>query len=217
MHYAELWERFVRAGSVEATPRPTRGRHFKAKVVAIVNDPALFRRLDRIRQAVAGFPGAVAVPDHFLHVPILTLGPVAPRRARPGEWSARGLAGLAERGRALLADRPPFTIEVANVNATASEVFAELHPPEQIVWLHERLRALGPVDCDRPFVPRLPLAHFTRLGNGTHLAHTLEWFRNRPIGRVRVAQLTVIVVHARRLHPARHRLAELPLGSAPGR
>ena len=60
-------------------------------------------------------------------------------------------------------------------------------------------------------MPRLPLAHFTRPGNGTHLAHTLEWFRNRPIGRVRIAQLTVIVAHARRLHPARHRLAELPL------
>src|SRR5438105_1342643 len=195
MHYTEMWERFVREGRAEPTPRPTRGRHFKAEVVAIVNDPALFRRLDRIRQAVAGFPGAVAVPDHFLHLPILTLGPVAPRRARPGEWSAGGLAGLAERGRALLADRPPFSIDIASVNATASEVFAELQPPEPIVALHERLCALGAVERERPFVPRLPLAHFTRPGNGTHLAHTLEWFRNRPIGRVRIAQLTVIVAH----------------------
>jgi hypothetical protein len=212
MHYSEMWEKFVRGGRVEPTPRPTRGRHFKAQVVAIVNDPALFRRLDRIRQAGAGFPGAVAVPDHFLHVPILTLGPVAPRRARPGEWSAGGLTSLAERGRELLAGRPPVLIDIASVNATATEVFAELHPPEQIATLHERLCALGAVECEPPFVPRLPLAHFTRPGNGIHLAHTLEWFRNRPIGRVRIAQLTVIVVHARRLHPARHRLAELPLG-----
>ena len=213
MHYAELWERFVRAGRVEPTPRPTRGRHFKAEIVAIVNDPALFRRLDRIRQAVAGFPGAVPVPDHFLHLPIATLGPVAPRGTRPGEWSAAGLAGLAERGRALLADRPPFLIDIASVNASATEVFAELHRPEQIAALHDRLTSLGAVACDQPFVPRLPLCHFTRTGNGTHLAHTLEWFRNRPIGRIRIGQLSVIVVHARRLHPARHRLAELPLGA----
>src|SRR5438105_15200749 len=123
MHYTEMWERFVREGRAEPTPRPTRGRHFKAEVVAIVNDPALFRRLDRIRQAVAGFPGAVPVPDHFLHVPILTLGPVAPRGARAGEWSARELDGLAERGRALLGGLAPFAIEIASVNATSSEVF----------------------------------------------------------------------------------------------
>jgi len=211
MHYAELWERFVADGRVEPTPRPTRGRHFKAEVVAIVNDPALFRRLDRIRQAVAGFPGAVPVPDHFLHLPILTLGPVAPRRPRPGEWSAADLTGLSERAGTLLADRPRLAIDIASVNATATEVFAELRPPEQLSSLRERLCALGGVECERPFVPRLPLSHFTRTGNGTHLAHTLEWFRNRPIGRITVAQLTVIVVHARRLHPARHRLAELPL------
>ena len=217
MHYADLWECFVLAGRVEPTRRPTRGRHFKAEVVAIVNDPALFRRLDRIRQAVAGFPGAVPVPDHFLHVPILTLGPVAPRAAGPGEWSARDLSGVAERGRALLTDLPPFPIDIASVNATASEVFAELHPPEQVAALRARLRPLGSIECDRPFVPRLPLSHFTRPGNGTHLAHTLEWFRNRPIGRVRIWQLTVVVVHARRLHPARHRLAELPLGASSAR
>jgi hypothetical protein len=214
MHYSELWERFVREGRVEPTPRPTRGRHFMAQVVAIVNDPTLFRRLDRIRQAVAGFPGAVPVPDHFLHLPILELGPVAPRGARPGEWSARDLASLAERGRQLLAEVPAFPIEIASVNATASEVFAELHPPEQIAELRARLQPLRPAAGGPGGAPRLPLAHFTRVGNGTHLAHTLEWFRNRPIGRIRVAQLTVIVVHARRLHPARHRLAELPLGRA---
>jgi hypothetical protein len=153
------------------------------------------------------------VPDHFLHVPLLTLGPVAPRGARAGEWSARDLDGLAERGRALLRGRPPFSIDIASVNATSSEVFAELHPPEPVVSLSELLRPLRAVDCDHHLVPRLPLAHFTRSGNGLHLAHTLEWFRNRPIGRIRIAQLTLVVVHARRLHPARHRLAELSLGT----
>jgi hypothetical protein len=213
MDYVEMWDRFVRDGRVDPTPRPTRGRHFKAQIVAIVNDPALFRRLDRIRQAVAGFPGAVPVPDHFLHLPILTLGPVAPRGAREGEWSARGLTDLAARARALLADLPPFPVDIASVNATPTEVFAELHPPTEIAALRERLRPLTAVGCDDDLVPRLPLAHFTKTGNGTYLAHTLEWFRNRPIGRVRVAQLTLIVVHARRLHPARHRLAELPLAT----
>src|SRR5262249_40881962 len=120
----------------------------------------------------------------------------------------------AERGRALLADCPPFSIDIASVNATESEVFAELHPPEPIVALHERLTPLGAVGCEQPYAPRLPLCHFTRTGNGLHLAHTLEWFRNRPIGRIKIGHLTVIVVHARRLHPARHRLAELPLGSS---
>lgn len=213
--YARIWRTFVEGGQVEPWPRPTRGRHFRAEIVAIVNDPVLFRRLDRIRQAMAGFTYMIPVPDHFLHIPVVSLGPVAPRSARPGEWSARKLNAASARAGALLANAPPFTIDLASVATDGREVFAEVHPPAPLAALHDVLCPLAPVGVnDQPFLYRLPLAHAVGSAPGRGLTQAVEWFRDRPIGRVRVAGLTLIVVHARRLHPTRHRLAELPLGSA---
>jgi hypothetical protein len=92
-------------------------------------------------------------------------------------------------------------------------VFAELHPASAIHAVRERLlEVAAPAERQREFIPRLPLAHATASAHGEPLAHALEWFRDRPIGRIRITGLQLIAVDVRLLHHGRHRIAELPLG-----
>jgi hypothetical protein len=210
--YDQIWRRFRGLVVVRPTLAAWRGRHRRAWLVVRVNDPALFRRLDRIRAALAGLPFVVPVPDHGLHVPLLELGPVASRRARAGELRPGELPDLAEAMRSLLARTRPLVVDVARVNATESEVFAELHRVEPLLALQAQLRAVVcPGAEDAPPLPRLPLARFVAAGDAPALGRALEWFRDRPIGPIRIGAVTLVVHHRRAPHPRQERIAELPL------
>jgi hypothetical protein len=210
--YDQIWLRFRELRVLRPTLSDWRGRHRRAALVVRVNDPVLFRRLDRIRHALAGLPFVMPVPDHGLQVPLLELGPVAARGARPGELRPGDLPLLAEAIRRRVASIRPFAVEVARVNATEWEVFAELHRAEELLNLQTQLRqALCPLGSDRP-LPRLPLGRFVAEGDPAALGRALEWFRDRPIGPVRVAALTLVVNRRRSSSVWQERIAELPLG-----
>jgi hypothetical protein len=55
------------------------------------------------------------------------------------------------------------------------------------------------------------LAHVAREADGSGLAVALDWFRDRPIGRIRIGAVSLIVVPTRRLHGHRYRIADLSL------
>src|SRR5688572_10823714 len=125
--YEELWRRFRQRDRVEPTLGGWRGRHRRAALVVKVNDPTLFRRLDRIRHALAGLRFVVPVPDHGLYIPLVELGPVAMRGARAGELLRGRLPDRAAAIQALVTRTAPIGVDVNRVNACSTEVFAELH------------------------------------------------------------------------------------------
>lgn len=174
-----------------------------------VNDPTLFRRLDRIRHALAGLPFVVAVPDHGLHIPLVELGPVALRGAKGGELLRGRLPERTAAVRALIARAAPMTVDVNRVNACPNEVFAELHRSEPLVLLQAQLRAA--LELDGEWLPRLPVAHFSASGDAPGLARAIDWFRDRPIGPIRVASVLLVVRHGRRLNPWVERVEEVQL------
>jgi hypothetical protein len=99
------------------------------------------------------------------------------------------------------------------VNATELEVFAELHRAEPLRALQgQLLRALGSDREDAAPLPRLPLGRFVAAGDAAALGRALEWFRDRPIGPIRIAALTLVVSHRRSASVWQERIAELPLG-----
>ena len=211
--YDQLWRRFRELRVVRPTVAGWRGRHRRASLVVRVNDPTLFRRLDRIRAALAGLPFVVPVPDHGLQVPLLELGPVALRRARPGELRPADLPALAEAIRPLLAGTHPFAVEVSRVNASETEVFAEVHRAGALLSLQAQLRErLCPGGESAPTLPRLPLGRFAAAGDAAALARAIDWFRDRPIGTIRIGVVTLLLNHGRSLSPWQQRMAELPLG-----
>ena len=196
--YRELWL-VLRASGRLVPPRP--GRLSKStQLVVRVTDGALFRRLDRIRHALAAVRNVTTVPDHYLHLPVLELGRVTPTRR------------LARQAQEVLADLPPLVVELAKVGADDRGPFAELHPPDGLLALRERLVQLAPgTPPDEPFLPRLPLGRLVGPVDGGALALAVEWFRDRPIGAVRVEKVTLAVVRRRPMHWIEP-VAELPLG-----
>ncbi|HEY3082064.1 MAG TPA: hypothetical protein VGM69_19430 [Chloroflexota bacterium] len=211
--YDQIWRRFREIRVVHPTLAAWRGRHRRASLVVRVNDPILFRRLDRIRAALAGLPFVVPVPDHGLQVPLLELGPVALRGARAGELRASDLPDVAEAIRPLLARTQPLVVDVSRVNATESEVFAELHRAEPLLELQAQLRAvLSPAAEGAPPLPWLPLGRFVAAGDAPALVRALEWFRDRPIGPIRIGAVTLVVSHRRARNICQERIVELPLG-----
>jgi hypothetical protein len=207
--YDELWRRFRQLDTVRPTLQGWRGRHRRAALVVKVNDPNLFRRLDRIRHALAGLPFVVPVPDHDLHIPLVELGPVALRGARAGELLRGRLPDRAAAVRALLTRTSPITVDVNRVNACPAEVFAELHRSAQLITLQAQLRAA--LELDQEWLPRMPVAHFTAAGDAAALARAIDWFRERPIGPIRIGSVLLVVRHGRRLNPWTERVEELPL------
>jgi hypothetical protein len=211
--YDQTWRRFREIRVLRPTLSSWRGRHRRAALVVRVNDPVLFRRLDRIRAALAGLPFVAPVPDHGLQIPLLELGPVALRGARPGELRPDALPALAEAIRPILARTRPFVVDVARVNATELEVFAELHRAEALCALQgQLLRAHDPDGEDAAPLPRLPVGRFVAAGDAAALGRALEWFRDRPIGPIRIAAVTLVVSHRRSANVWQERIAELPLG-----
>ena len=207
--YDELWRRFRQLDRVQPTLAGWQGRHRRAALVVKVNDPTLFRRLDRIRHALAGLPFVVPVPDHGLYIPLVELGPVALRGARLGELRRGRLPDRAAAVRALVTRTPAITVNVNRVNACPTEVFAELHRSEPLVTLQAQLRAA--LELGHEWLPRLPLAHFAASGDAAALARAIDWFRDRPIGPIRVGSVLLVVRHGRRLNPWVERVDEVPL------
>ena len=207
--YDDLWRRFRQLDTVRPTLQGWQGRHRRAALVVKVNDPTLFRRLDRIRHALAGLRFTVPVPDHGLYIPLVELGPVALRGARAGELLRGRLPDRAAAVRALVNRTPPITVDVNRVNACPTEVFAELHRAAPLLTLQAQLRAALGLEDD--WLPRLPLAHFTSVGDAQALARAIDWFRDRPIGPIRVASVLLVVRHGRRLNPWVERVDELAL------
>jgi hypothetical protein len=208
--YDDLWRSFRELERVRPTLAGWRGRHRRAALVVKVNDPTLFRRLDRIRHALAGLRFVVPVPDHGLYVPLVELGPVALRGARAGELLRGRLPDRAAAMRALVTRTPPITVDVNRVNACPTEVFAELHRSAPLVTLQAQLRAALELEDD--WLPRLPLAHFAAEGDAAALARAIDWFRDRPIGPIRIGSVLLVVRHGRRLNPWVERVEEVPLG-----
>ena len=199
--YRQIWQALPAAGRL-LPARP--GRLFKStQLVVRVTDGTLFRRLDRIRHALGAVRNVVTVPDHYLHLPVLELGRVTPTRH------------LAARAQELLADLPPLVLELARVGADARGPFAELHPPDGLLALRERLLPLSDAPPrDEPFLPRLPLGRLTGPVDAPALALAIDWFRDRPIGAIRVERVTLARVRRRPMHWVEP-VAELPLGHRP--
>lgn len=210
-HYQAHWRAFRAARRVEPAPTGRRGRHERVVAIVRITDGSLFRRLDRIRAAVAVFPFIAPVPDHSLHLPIVDLGPLARRGARADEWTPAMLDDLVERAAALLDGAPSFAFELARVNVVAGEVLAEVHPVRPVLALRQLIaRVTAP--RDRDFLPRLPLARITAPGEAAPLADALEWFRDRPIGRVQVTSVTLVTMRRAGVFPIVRRFGEVPLG-----
>ncbi len=213
-HYLAHWDHFSSAEIVGHVPAPYRGRHEHAAFIARVIDGALFRRLDRIRAAVAEFKGVVPVPDHCLHVPIAHVGAIAPRKAGDGEIAESKLQEISEQARTLLANARAMTVRIARVNVGNDEIFAELHPVEGLLELRSVLRpATGGIDADTPYLPRLPLARIIAPVRAQPLRQALEWFRDRPIGTLVITTVALVRYDARANNPALSRIAELHLPS----
>jgi hypothetical protein len=196
--YAELWQR-LRSSQRLAPPGPGR-RSVSTQLLVKVTDGTLFRRLDRIRHALGAVGNVEPVPDHYLHLPVLDLGPTAPTRR------------LTRAAGKLLGELPPLVVEIAKVNADEREAFGEIHPPDGLLALRERLL---PLLDDRPaddYLPRLTLGRLVGPVDGAALARAIEWFRDRPIGSVRIERVGLARVRRRPYHWIQV-LTELPLGA----
>ena len=208
--YRAFWDQFSHSTIVVGAPPSRRGRHERAAFVVRIIDGGLFRRLDRIRAAVAEFGGVVPVPDHCLHVPILTVGDIAPNNRRSGEVSPSQLEGITKKAHELLRDVDPTEVRIARVNVGHNEIFAELHPAESLVKLRDVLNHAIGGDADQsPFLPRLPLARIVAPVKAQSLRQALEWFRDRPIGGLDLHTVAMVRYDARVVHPALRRIAEL--------
>ncbi len=199
--YRHLWAELNGRRGVRP-PRRSR-RRLEHALVARVNDPALFRRLDRIRAALSGLGFARTVPDHALHLPILNLNRIPASR----------LAAVVERLQASLHGRAPFAVSVAHLNYANGGVFAEIDRVDEIAALSGSLREqLGlPADA-APGVPGFPLARITAPAAARPLVQALEWFRERPIGEVPVHALQIVTLDNREPDDGFRRVAVLPLG-----
>lgn len=198
--YFESWQR-LRSAVRLRPPRPGRSS-VSTQLVVKVTDGALFRRLDRIRHALSAVGNVEAVPDHYLHLPVLDLG-----RARP----TRRLAAAAQHR---LADLPPLVIEIARVNAGGGEAFGEIHPPDGLLALNERLAPLLGGHPAPDYLPRFTLGRIVGPVDAAALARAIEWFRDRPIGSVRVERLALARVRRRPFHWIQV-VADVPLGREP--
>lgn len=197
--YLELWQR-LRSSDRVVPPRPGR-RSVSTQLLVKVTDGALFRRLDRIRHALGAVGAVDSVPDHYLHLPVLDVGSVAPTRR------------LASAARELLISLPPLVVDVARVNADDREAFGEVHPPDGLLALRERLMPLLGGEPPPEYLPRMTLGRIVGPVDAPALARAIEWFRDRPIGSVRVERVQLARVRRRPFHWIQV-VADLPLGGS---
>jgi hypothetical protein len=227
LSYEQLWLAFANDPRLRSPDRPRRGRRDRAAVIVRVNDGSLFRRLDRIRGAIDGFAGIRTVPDHYLHLPLIDLGPIAARDPRPDELSRRDLTRLARELGGMAGAIPAHRGEIRRVNVDARGVFAEIHPPGAVIDLQtEVARRLatslpssfgalsGPISSQNgraPYYPGLLVGATVADADGRGLYDALTWFRDRPIGHLEIDAIEVVIARRDHLFPRLARVGRIPL------
>jgi len=220
--YEEVWERFVSGRTLEfgghRDPQWQSGHEYSASFVIPVDVSRFTERLRPPREALENETYVSLHPDHFMHITLLLLGFLTPEPEEDNEVSGARLRELGEGAKESLSDFPPFSVELANLNAFPGAVFVEVHDGGGISRLQDALcagcglkRPAGP--------PHLTLAYI-QAPDGTpapeSLVSAISEYRDWPVGTLRVerAELTLLDVHDER--PAPKTLCEIPLSGDPG-
>lgn len=219
--YEEIWEKFVTERTLDfgghRDPAWQSGHDFSASFVVPVDVSRFADRLQPMRDDLENEPYVSLHPDHFMHITLLLLGFLTPEPDDPNEVSSERLTQLGETAKETLANFPPFSVELANLNAFPGAVFVEVHDGGEISRLQDALCS-GCGLKRPPGPPHMTLAYL-QAPDGTpapdSLVSAISEYRGWPVGtlEIRRAELTLLDVHDD--YPEPKTLCQIPLSRKP--
>ncbi|WP_047865233.1 2'-5' RNA ligase family protein [Rubrobacter aplysinae] len=215
--YEEIWESFVSERTLEfgghRDPEWQSGHELSASFVIPVDVSRFADRLQPMRDALENEPYVSLHPDHFMHITLLLLGFLTPEPEETNEVSSRRLTELGEHAKEALADFPPFSVELANLNAFPGAAFVEVHDGGGISRLQDTLCS-GCGLKRPPGPPHLTLAYL-QAPDGTpapdSLVSAVSEYRDWPVGTLEVERAELTLLNVRDEYPEPRTLCELPL------
>jgi 2'-5' RNA ligase len=215
--YEEIWENFVSERRLDfgghRDPAWQSGHDFSASFVIPVDVSRFADGLQPMRDDLENETYVSLHPDHFMHITLLLLGFLTPEPEGGNEISGQRLRELGESAKESLAGFPPFSVQLANLNAFPGAAFIEVHDGGEISRLQDALCA-GCGLKRPPGPPHLTLAYI-QAPDGTlapdSLVSAISRYRDYPLDtlEVRRAELTLLNVHDE--HPEPKTIRELPL------
>lgn len=219
--YEEAWESFVSERRLEfgghRDPSWQSGHAYSASLMLPVDVSRFADRLRPMRDALENEPYVSLHPDHFMHITLLLLGFLTSEPEEDNEVSSQRLTEIGESAKRALAGFPPFSVELANLNAFPGAAFVEVHDGGEISHLQDTLCA-GCSLKRPPGPPHLTLAYL-QAPDGTaapdSLVSAISEYRDWPVGTLEVerAELTLLNVHDD--YPEPKTLCEVPLSGVP--
>jgi RNA 2',3'-cyclic 3'-phosphodiesterase len=218
--YESVWERFVRRRRLEfggyKDPAWQEGHGFSASLIVPGEASRFSGRLEPLREALRPFPFVSLHPDYFMHITLILLGFLVDEPEEDNEVSHERLREIEQRARAALSDFPPFTVELANLNAFPGAAFIETLDGGML----DELRAALSVGCGlkKPSgPPHLTLAYF-QAPDGTEtpeeLVSAMAHYRHWPVGEITVDNVEMTLLDLRSDYPEPETLARIALGEA---
>lgn len=215
--YEEVWESFVTKRTLEfgghRDPEWQSGHEFSASFVIPADVSLFWDRLQPMRDALENETYVSLHPDHFMHVTLLLLGFLTPEPEEGNEISGKRLRELGEGAKRSLADFPPFSVELANLNVFPGAAFVEVHDNGRISELQDTLcagcglkRPSGP--------PHLTLAYLQAPDDTPapeSLISAISEYRDWPVGTLDVQRAELTLLNIKDEYPVPKTLYRLPL------
>lgn len=220
--YGEVWSNFVSERRLEfgghRDPSWQSGHDYSASFVIPTDVSRFADRLQPMRGALEMEPYVSLHPDHFMHITLLLLGFLTPEPEGPNEISGARLTELGEKAKEELAEFPPFSVELANLNAFPGAAFVEVHDGGEISRLRDALCA-GCGLKRPPGPPHVTLAYL-QAPDGTpapdSLISAISEYRDWPVGTLEVQRAELTLLNVQDDYPEPKTLCKIPLLGEPG-
>lgn len=215
--YERVWEQFVSEEKLEhgghTDPEWRDGHEISVAMLVPVEAAPLLERLAPLREELDAFPFVSVHPDHFLHITVLILGFLSETPRDDKEISPRKLTSIEHDARQALADFPPFTVKLENLNAFPAAAFVEVHDGGMLEELREALRSGCGLKVPKG-PPHLTIAYFEAPDDSSlpqALVRRIERYRTWYVGEATVRNIHIASLNLTSRYPRLETLAEIPL------
>ena len=213
-----MWQKFLRERRLEfgghTDPGWQNGHDLSASFVVPVETEHIREALEPLREALRPFPFISLHPDHFMHITFLLPGFVVREPKSEDELSPGRLEELASEAREALADFPPFSAELRNLNAFPGAIFIEVYDGGKLGELREAIRQRCGL-AEPPGPPHLTLAYIQAPDDTPApepFVRAIGSHRAAPIGELRVDRVDLTLLDLGEEYPKPETFAALPLG-----
>lgn len=217
--YEELWAKFCRERRLdfEEQAGPESQDGLSVSFLIPVEAEGILDGLKPLREVLRPFPFVSLHPDHFMHITLLLPGFLVREPETEDQLSPGRLEELASEARGVLADFPPFSADLRNLNAFPGAAFVEVHDQGRVGELREAIRTRCGL-AEPLGSPHLTLAYIQapdgKLASDAFV-EAIGRCRDRRVGEIRVDRVDLTLLDLKEEYPKPEKFATILLDGSP--